>query len=156
MNDVQSSGLCNACWAERKKTILFCSENVLCHVQQRIYQKGNFSSYWCPYLGMAAPNGGAFLINFFHIQVHHSSDVANFYPGGKEKPLKIPGWFPITRQKRHCNTFSTRVPQKERQHFILSASAFSPWINLKSMLCMDFQWLSQALASVKMTLPLLL
>lgn len=59
-------------------------------------------------------------------------------------------------EKPDCNTFSIRVPQKERQHLIHSASAFSPWINLKCMLHMGFQWLSQALVIVKSTLPLLL
>lgn len=35
----------------------------------------------------------------FSIQEHHNSDQANLYPKGKQKPLEIPAWFPITKQR---------------------------------------------------------
>lgn len=49
---------------------------------------------------------------------------------------------------------SISILWKERQNFILPASAFSPWINLKTMLLLGLQWLNQALATVKSTLPI--
>lgn len=85
---------CMVSW--KKKTTRFCSKNVLCHVQQWIYWKGNFSS--TTRNDCFSTNGGAPLINFFHIREHHNSALANFYPKGKQKPLKIPVWFPITKQ----------------------------------------------------------